>query len=556
MRCPKVFPVVVTALLPFLAGSRSVTGAEPSERSMSLADCITTALEHNFDIAIERYNPMIAEANRRLVYADYDPQIRLGADYDHSEDPGGFDPVAGQYPNRINNSAALSAGVSGLLPSGMTYNISAGVSDAYGTSSSPITIGTNTFFVSRPYENTRGQVLIGDFRQPLLKNFWIDGTRLNLKLRTKDRQVSDLNLRLRILNTVSSVEQGYYDLVAARENVKSAEIAFQLARKLYEENKKRVEVGAMAQLDERQAQAQMASSEAAVLEARRAVDFAQNVLKNLLTDNYEAWHPVAIRPTDTLSALPVDLDVRQAWNQAFQLRPDLTALVIDLERRDLVTRFTRNQLFPPARRGRQHRFPRPGHGVQRRVGPDQSGLGAAARLRGGPDFPAQQPAGAGEPPGLAGRAGPGGTPAAAVPPADHGGGERRHSAGPILVRTDPGHAGSPAVRRGGPGGRGKEARQRKEHQFRSVATSARPHPGAPRRNPGAHGLQQGAGDGAAAAGHDPAQVRPGNGDAADDFDHLLRAEEVTPEPVDGGLRSVAAARARTRSVDAARSPGE
>ena len=50
-------------------------------------------------------------------------------------------------------------------------------------------------------------MVVGELRQPLLKNFWIDSTRLNLKLRRKDLKLADLNLRLRLLNQVRSVEQ-------------------------------------------------------------------------------------------------------------------------------------------------------------------------------------------------------------------------------------------------------------------------------------------------------------------------------------------------------------
>jgi outer membrane protein TolC len=90
----------------------------------------------------------------------------------------------------------------------------------------------------------------------------------------------------------------------------------------------------------------MAATEASVIEARRSVDFSQNVLKSLLTDEYEKWFPVTIVPTERLEALPVALDVQDGWNQAFQLRPDLQVLVITLEQRDLITRYQRNQLFP------------------------------------------------------------------------------------------------------------------------------------------------------------------------------------------------------------------
>ncbi len=341
------YSMVATA---FVALSSMVPAAEVAERQLSLADCITLALEHNFDIQIDRFNPIIAESNLRIVYADYDPLLTLQADHAYNQDPGGRD-ERGDYQGRVTDSDNLSGSIRGLLPGGMNYNIGAFGRDSYGNEPrlfQQIAPDGSTNVVTRlsPFENSQAQLFVGELRQPLLKNFWIDGTRLNVRLRKKDLRISDLNLRLRLINTVSSVEQAYYDLIAGRENVKSAAIAFELAKKLYEENKKRVEVGTMAQLDERQAQAQMAANDAAVIEAQRSVDFTQNVLKNLLTDNFEEWHPVVIVPAEPLLALPEALDDRRGWDQAFQLRPDLHALILDTEKRDLTTRYLRNQLFP------------------------------------------------------------------------------------------------------------------------------------------------------------------------------------------------------------------
>lgn len=309
---------------------------------MSLGDCITTALEHNLDIQIERYNPLIAEANRRVTLGDYDPQLSVQARRFDSRLPGGIDQQGRPFDGRELASDSLEMGVGGLAPGGIRYNIGASASRT--DNLIPTLIGTN--LVTVPFENNSADIVVGELRLPLLRNFWIDSTRLNLRLGAKSVRMADLNLRQRLITTVNFVETAYYDLVAARENVKSAEIGYSLAKKLYEENRKRVEVGALAQLDERQAQAQMAASEAAVIEARRAVAFTQNILKNLLADDWEKWHRVAVEPTDPLVALPVDLDVQEGWNNAFRLRPDLESFVVDLERRRLITRFTRNQLFP------------------------------------------------------------------------------------------------------------------------------------------------------------------------------------------------------------------
>ncbi len=345
MRLKSMLRVVAAA-----AGVAAVSGggvvAAENVRSMTLAESISIALEHNLDIQIERINPLIAESNRRMVYGDYDPVMSLRTSHDFNQDPGGLDAQQRPYLGSVTDSDALSGSLSGVLPTGMSYSLSSFAANTYGNAPRFLTIGTNQIVIRDAFENSRAQFLVGELRQPLLKNFWIDGTRLSLRLKTKDLKVADLNLRMRIINTVSSVEQAYYDLIASRENVKSAEIALQLAKRLYEENKKKVEVGTMAQLDERQAQAQMAANEAALIEARRSVDFGQNVLKALLSDDYEKWHPVTIVPQEKLEALPEDLDTQRAWDQAFQLRPDLHALVTDLERRDLITKFTRNQMFP------------------------------------------------------------------------------------------------------------------------------------------------------------------------------------------------------------------
>lgn len=332
-------PVVMAAWM----SGRVAAAVAPVERPISLADCITLALEHNLDIQIERYSPLIAESRLRLVYGDYDPQVTFRGSHSYSQSPGGVDD-RGPFSGRESEADNFSAVLSGLAPGGLSYSISTFAGDRLDRQELRDPVTGDPFMTESPF--AQAEFVVGELRQPLLRNFWIDGTRLNVGLRRRDLRISDLNLRLQIINTVSSVEQAYYDLIAARENVVSAEIALRLAMKLYEENKKRVEVGAMAQLDERQAQAQMAASEAAVIEARRAVNFAGNILKNLLTDNYQEWHRVEIVPVEKLDALPQALDVEEAWDLAFRLRPDLLALVIDMERRDLVTRYTRNQLFP------------------------------------------------------------------------------------------------------------------------------------------------------------------------------------------------------------------
>src|SRR5262249_1501667 len=122
-----------------------------------------------------------------------------------------------------------------------------------------------------------------ELRQPLLKNFWIDSTRLNIYLDKKSLQISEQQFRSQLMTTITAVEQAYYNLVYSRDFVLVQEKALELADRLLAENRKRVEVGAMAPLDEKQAESQAATSRADLLQAQASAGTAERVLKALLS---------------------------------------------------------------------------------------------------------------------------------------------------------------------------------------------------------------------------------------------------------------------------------
>lgn len=83
-------------------------------------------------------------------------------------------------------------------------------------------------------------------RQPLLKNFWIDSTRLQIFVSKQNLKISELGLRNQIITTVTAVEEAYYNLIYQGESVKVQRKAMELAERLVAENRRRVEVGALA----------------------------------------------------------------------------------------------------------------------------------------------------------------------------------------------------------------------------------------------------------------------------------------------------------------------
>src|SRR3972149_6170668 len=104
----------------------------------------------------------------------------------------------------------------------------------------------NAFSTFNPVFNSS---LAFNLTQPLLKNFGIDAPRLQLKLAKKNREITDVQFRQTIINTVAVVKGYYYELLYAIDNLAAAQKNLQLAKKLLEENEIRVKVGTMAPLD-------------------------------------------------------------------------------------------------------------------------------------------------------------------------------------------------------------------------------------------------------------------------------------------------------------------
>jgi outer membrane protein TolC len=153
-------------------------------------------------------------------------------------------------------------------------------------------------------------------------------------------------LREQIITTVTAVENAYYELIFARENVNVEQEALVLAQTQLDQDKQRVEVGSLAPLDVQQDQAQVAQSQANLIAAQNTLSVDQNALKNLLTDDYTAWHGVEIQPTATLTAQQQLFDVQDSWNKGMTERPDLLQARLNVEEQGIQLKYYRNQLFP------------------------------------------------------------------------------------------------------------------------------------------------------------------------------------------------------------------
>ena len=336
-------------LLPLLcAAAGSIVRAEsspatPLSHSLALQDCVEMALRNNLELRIERYNPQIALFDLNAARGGYDPVVRGGAEHDNRTQGARLDELGRLVPSYSSLQNSYSGSVGGLLPWGMTYDFAANLSPEQGERI--VFNPANSNYFKLPLESSYGDVRMR-LTQPLLKNFLMDGTRLSIstaKLRLKS---SEQGLRQRIISVVTSVETSYYDVLAARQAVGVQEQALTLTRRQFQEDQKRLAVGAIAKIDLTQAEAQAASTEADLLTAQRNLAIQMNALKKLLSDNFAAWASDPLELTGQLTAERQFFNLQESWTKGLTLRPDLLQAKLEVERSGIQVKYDKNQLLP------------------------------------------------------------------------------------------------------------------------------------------------------------------------------------------------------------------
>ena len=303
--------------------AQSATNA-PARRTMSLADCVQEALSHNFDVQVQRINPQISLYNLDATYSGYDPTFSFSGQHDNKVSTSKIEP-------RTSTADSFNSGISGVAgPWGPQYSLSSSLSQSdlnYHPNGSSANVSLT-------------------LTQPLLKNFWIDSTRLSIRVAKNRLKYSEQGLRQQLITSVTAVANAYYELIYAQQNVEVQQQSLDRAQTQLDQDNQRVQIGTMAILSVQQDESQVAQNKASLIAAQSTLATDQNTLKNLLTDNYSQWHDIDIQPTETLQALPQTFNLQESWTKGMTKRPDLLQTKLNMEQQGLQLKYDRNQLFP------------------------------------------------------------------------------------------------------------------------------------------------------------------------------------------------------------------
>jgi outer membrane protein len=365
---------------------------------LSINDAIALTLENNLDLDIARYNLNIAEAD--LLRAKSGANI-LGVNTGIVQNTpgGGVGGLGGTVGSGTGGTTVAAGGagtgtnglVNSTLGIGSTINsfdpqltgtLQLDKNDAISTSVfSPAPggiIAQNTYTSNFAYTqglqwgttltagfnnthlttNNTGSLLtpqLGSnfqFRatQNLLQGFGVLPNTRFIRIAKNNREISDVAFRLQIITTIDQVENMYWDLVYAYENLRVQQEALTYTQKALDDAKRQAQVGTVAPIQVVSAQSTVATGQQNLIVAQNNLQLQQLLMKNALSRSIE--DPILaeadVVPISTMQVPreePV-IPIQDLINDALRHRAELVESRIDLQSRDISTKAVRNAMLP------------------------------------------------------------------------------------------------------------------------------------------------------------------------------------------------------------------
>jgi outer membrane protein TolC len=314
------------------AAGATASGVTNGMKAITTRECIERALTQNLDIKLERINPTIQQWGVVSAQGVYDPLLSGQINYTDDLQPLAPDSAVSLGMDSLRSKQLQpQLGLAGKLPTGATYDFT------YNDTRSSGTLYSNFVYT--------GAATV-QLTQPLLKNSGLGVNSASIRVARKNKQMAQEVFLLKVMTTITSVQNAYYELVYAIENHKAVVEDWTRAKQLLTENRKRVEVGTMSPLDVVQAEAGVAEREEAVITAAQTIKNNENILKRFISQDVMEFRGLGLLPVDYPQVQMVDLDVARSIRTALEKRPEYLQAKHQCDLRDILVKFNRNQLWP------------------------------------------------------------------------------------------------------------------------------------------------------------------------------------------------------------------
>lgn len=302
------------------------------EIRLTLAEAVEIALTRNIALRTERYARERARLGIDQAMGIYDFGLSASVSAAQDESPAASNLDGAEIQEQKRN--GLTLGGSQLLPTG-------GVAGILWTNNRFET--NSTFSLLNPSFSTGVDFTL---TQPILQGFGRQATDYGIEVARVGDRISQELFTAQVIQTVQRVENAYWLLIAARDQLRVAEESLRLAQELHDNNRVRVEVGTLAPLELVSSEAQIATREEEIIRARGTIGDAEDLLFFLLNiEQGDAWSKTIIPETDPEIEQP-EVTVEESIATALATRTEIAAQELELKALELDQAFYAQDLKP------------------------------------------------------------------------------------------------------------------------------------------------------------------------------------------------------------------
>ncbi len=204
------------------------------------------------------------------------------------------------------------------------------------------------FFTVNPY--TSGDLDL-QITQNLLQGFGSAVNGRNIRVQRNNVKVSKLQFQQQVITTVAAALNLYWDLVSFNEDVRARRQEVSTAQQLLDDNKRQVQIGALAEIEVTRAEAQLYSSQQDLVVSETNLQQQEIVLKNALCRNgisAAGLDNIHVVPLDKIQ-IPASDEIRpvpELVNEALGKRTEIVTARLNIESNEMNLVGIKNSLKP------------------------------------------------------------------------------------------------------------------------------------------------------------------------------------------------------------------
>jgi outer membrane protein len=317
------------------SGQRQVRELPPPAQGgipLSLDQAIGLALANNQDLNV---TVNAAEATRFSLFQNqgiFDPLVSALVSRSHTEDPA-TSALSGAAVNTTDSTDGR-AQVSQLAPTGGVFTL--------GFTANKTTNNSSFNIVNPSYRS--GLTL--SMNHPLLRNFGPRTTMWLIHIARNTRDSSYQDFLRSVQATVNAVEQSYWDLVYALQNLEVKKESLRIAQDLNRITRIKIDVGSLAPIEITQTEVGIATAEQDIITAEGLIGDSQDRLTRLLNVDPVRWSATPIVPTDQVRGEDVKIQLEEGTKTALARRPEIVSLAYFVDSDRIRYDYYRNQVLP------------------------------------------------------------------------------------------------------------------------------------------------------------------------------------------------------------------